>query len=181
VIVMMERHLRVIASRSAAGRGAADREPACPRGGADLAAIRALAECGELAAAASRPTGADGGPLPAGPPGRLAREIARALVEAGFPVHHCAGWDPQRRIGGVCVRPVPVRPDPAGPGAVMVSWAVHDVLGLDPAREAECEATREIMNMALAEMLFALGYRIQPFGASGLWMATGRRAEGQEA
>ena len=92
-----------------------------------------------------------------------------------------AGWDPQRRIGGVCVRPVPVRPDPAGPGGVIVSWAVHDLLALDPAREAQCEATQEIMNTALAEMLFALGYAIQPYGFSGVWMATGHRAEDREA
>lgn len=96
-------------------------------------------------------------------------------------MHRCAGWDPQRRVGGVCVRPVPVRADPAGAGGVMVSWAVHALLESDPAREAEREATREIMNMALAEMLFALGYAIQPFGTSGTWMAIGRRAEGQEA
>ncbi len=94
-------------------------------------------------------------------------------------MHRCAGWDPQRRVGGVCVRPVPVRADQAGAGGVMVSWAVHDLLALDPAREAAGEATREIMSMALAEMLFALGYTIQPFGTSGVWMATGRRAEQQ--
>jgi hypothetical protein len=146
-----------------------------------VAALRALAECGELASAVSGLTGSDGGPLPPGPAGELAREIARALVEAGFSVHHCAGWDPQRRIGGVCVRPVPVRADPGGSGGVTVSWVVHDLLTLDPVREAVCEATREIMNMALAEMLFALGYAIQPFGTCGVWMATGRRAEEVEA
>jgi hypothetical protein len=183
---MIERHLRVIASESAAGRGDAERGPADPQGKQDLAALRALAECGELASAVSGLTGSDGGPLPAGPlpagpAGELAREIVRALVEAGFTVHRCAGWDPQRRVGGVCVQPVPVRADPADAGGVMVSWAVHALLEMDPAREAEREATREIMNMALAEMLFALGYAIQPFGTSGIWMAIGRRAEGQEA
>jgi hypothetical protein len=181
VNVMNERHLRVIASGSAAGRGAAERGPAGPQGAQDLAALRALAECGELASAVSGLAGPDGGPLPAGPPGELAREIARALVEAGFAVHHCAGWDPQRRVGGVCVQPVPVRADPAGAGGVMVSWALHDLVELDPAREAEREATREIMDMALAEMLFALGYAIQPFGTSGAWMATGRRPGEREA
>lgn len=173
----IERHLRVIASGTATRRGAAERGPVSPRGARDVAALRALAECGELASAVSGLTGSDGGPLPPGGAGELARGIARALVEAGFSVHHCAGWDPQRRIGGVCVRPVPVRADPAGSGGVMVSWAVHDLLALDPAREAACDAAREIMDMALAEMLFALGYSIQPFGASGVWMATGRRAE----
>jgi hypothetical protein len=63
----------------------------------------------------------------------------------------------------------------------MVSWAVHDLLALDPSREEECEDTREIMNMALAEMLFALGYAIKPFGVGGAWMATGRRPVGREA
>ena len=178
---MTERHLRVIASGPAAGRGAAERGPVCPRSAPDLAAVRALAECGELAAAVSGLTGAGGGPLPAGPAGHLAREIARELVGAGFPVHRCSGWDPQRRVGGVCVRPVPVRTGPAGPGGVMVSWAVHDLLALDPDREADREATREIMNMALAEMLFALGYAIEPAGAGGAWVATGRRLAGQEA
>ncbi len=179
VIVMIERHLRVIATGPTAGRGGAERGPASPRSAQDLAALRALAECSELASAVSGLAGPGGGPLPAGPAGELAREIARALVEAGFAVHRCAGWDPQRRVGGVCVRPVPVRADPAGSGGVTVSWAVHDLLALDPAREAAGEATREIMNMALAEMLFALGYAIQPFGTSGVWMATGRRAEQQ--
>ena len=177
----IERHLRVIASGSEAGRGAAERGPADPQGAQDLAALRALAECSELASAVSGLAGPDGGPLPPGPAGELAHEIARALVEAGFSVHHCAGWDPQRRVGGVCVQPVPVRADPAGSGGVMVSWAVHDLLALNPVREAACEATQEIMNMALAEMLFALGYAIQPFGTSGVWMATGRRAAEEEA
>jgi len=81
---------------------------------------------------------------------------------------------PRHRAGGiVCHR------EAVGAGGVLVSWAVHDLLALDPAREAAGEATREIMNMALAEMLFALGYAIQPFGTSGVWMATGRRAEQQ--
>lgn len=126
----IERHLRVIASGSAAGRGAAERGPAGPHDARDLGALRALAECGELASAVSGLTSPDGGPLPAG---ELARGIARAPVEAGFAVHHCAGWDPQRRVGGVCVQPVPVRADPAGAGGVTVSWVVHDLLELDPA------------------------------------------------
>jgi hypothetical protein len=181
VNVTNERHLRVIAPESVVGRGAAERGPAGPQGAQDLAALRALAECGELASAVSGLAGPDGGPPPAGPPGELAREIARALVEGGFAVHHCAGWDPQRRVGGVCVQPVPVWADPAGAGGVVVSWAVHDLLELDPAREAELEATQEIMNVALAEMLFALGYAIEPFGTSGTWMATGRRPGEREA
>ena len=48
---MIERHLRVIESGSAVGRGGAERGPADPQGAQDLAALRALAECGELASA----------------------------------------------------------------------------------------------------------------------------------
>jgi hypothetical protein len=75
---MIDRHLRVIASGPGAGRGAAERGPADPQGAQDLAALRALAECSELASAVSGLTGSDGGPLPAGPTGELAREIASA-------------------------------------------------------------------------------------------------------
>lgn len=82
---MLEGHLRVIASRPAAGRGTAERGPACSRSAPDLAAVRMLAECGELAAAFRGLAGADGGTQPASPAGRLARVIARERAGAGVP------------------------------------------------------------------------------------------------
>ena len=178
---MAQRHLQVVGHGSAAGQGAAAPANSCPACGPDLVAVRALAECSELAFAVSGPTSADGTPLTAGRPGGLAREIARDLVEAGFAVHRCYGWDPAPRLGGVCVRPVPAHADPEGEGGVMVSWAVHDLLALDTGRAQACEDAREIMNLALAETLFVLGWAIRPAGAGGVWMATGRRPSGEGA
>ena len=82
----------------------------------DLAAVRALAECGELAAAVSGLTGAGGGPLRS-PAGHLAREIARELVGAGFPVHRCsAGIRSGGSAASACgrSRSGPARRAPAG-------------------------------------------------------------------
>jgi hypothetical protein len=153
----------------------------CPGGLPDLTALRALAECGELAEAVSGLTDADGTPLGAGaPPGRLGREIARALVEAGFTLHRCSNWDPLQRLGGVCVVPVPGGPDRAGAGGVVVCWTAH-LLALDLGQARAWDATREIMNTALAEILCALGYAIRPFGSGGACIATGSRARDEAA
>ncbi len=162
LILMVQRHLRVVGSGYTAGWGAAAPAPGPPACAPDLAAVRALAECSELASAVSGLADADGTPLTAGRPGGLARDIARDLVEAGFAVHRCYGWDPARRLGGVCVRPVPAHADPEGDGGVVASWAVHDLLARDPDREQACQDAREIMNLSLAEMLFALGYEVRP-------------------
>jgi hypothetical protein len=58
---------------------------------------------------------------------------------------------------------------------------VHDLLALDTGREQACEDARQIMNLALADMLFALGWVIRPAGAGGVWIATGRRPSGEGA
>jgi hypothetical protein len=178
---MAQRYLQVVGTGSAADQEVAAPAHSCPACGPDLVAMRALAECSELASAVSGLAGADGTPLTAGRPRGLAREIVRDLVEAGFAVHRCYGWDPARRLGGVCVQPVPAQADPEGAGGVMVSWAVHDLLAMDTGREQACEDTQEIMNLALAEMLFALGWALRPVGAGGVWMATGRRPPGEGA
>ena len=179
LILMVQRHLRVVGSGYTAGWGAAAPAPGPLACGPDLVAVRALAECTELASAVSGLADPDGTPLTAGRPGGLARDIARDLVEAGFAVHRCYGWDPARRLGGVCVRPVPAHADPEGQGGVVASWAVHDLLALDPGREQVCQDAREIMNLSLAEMLFALGYEVRPVAAGGAWMATGHRPPGE--
>ena len=54
---MGQRHLQVVGCGSAAGPGAAAPAPGCPVCGPDLVAIRALAECSELASAVSGLTG----------------------------------------------------------------------------------------------------------------------------
>jgi hypothetical protein len=152
----------------------------CPGGVPDLVALRALAECSELAEAVSGLTDSAGVPLAARPPGPLAREIARALVEAGFTLHRCSNWDPLQRLGGVSVVPVPAGPDRAGAGGVVVCWTAH-LLALDLGRQRAWDATREIMNTALAEILCALGYAVRPFGSGGACIVTGSRAPNEVA
>ena len=83
----------------------------------DLGPIRALAETAEFAEAEARLADAYGRPLPADDPlAPLARDIARALTEAGFALHHCAQSHPRYRLGGVCLVPV-ARATPLPPAA----------------------------------------------------------------
>src|SRR5437588_13111006 len=64
--------------------------------------LRALAEREELADTARRLADAYGRPLRDDDPLRpLASDIARALTEAGFTLHHCAPHHPLYRLGGV--------------------------------------------------------------------------------
>ena len=89
----------------------------------DLGPLRETAEAAELAEATAGLTDGSGGPLPAEDPLRpLAYEIARALTEAGFTLHHCAPHHPLYRLGGVCLLPVAAGHDPDGRGGVVVSW-----------------------------------------------------------
>ena len=72
-----------------------------------LGPLRALAETAEFAEAVARLADAYGRPLPADDPlAPLARDIARALTEAGFTLHHCSSSHPLYRLGGVCLVPV---------------------------------------------------------------------------
>jgi hypothetical protein len=65
----------------------------------DLGPLRAVAEGAELAEPVSRLAGAYGRPLAYGDPlAPLARDIARALTEAGFTLHHCAQSHPLYRL-----------------------------------------------------------------------------------
>jgi len=135
----------------------------------------------ELADAVARLADGYGRPLAAGDPvAPLARDVACALVEAGFTLHHCARHHPLYRLGGVCLLPVARGHDPNGKGGVVVSWTTHDLLSLDWDRWTEYHGAHEVMNGALAQVLDALGYRIQPFGCGGAWIVTGRRVHREE-
>ena len=164
----------------AAAPAPADLIPAGCRGGVpDLVPLRALAECAELAEAVSRLTDGERARLAAiTPPGPLARDIARTLVEAGFALHRCSTWDPLHRLGGVCLLPVRTWPGRGGPGGVVVSWTAHDLLSLDQDRAGIHHATSGIMNGALAGVMSALGYEVLPFGLGGAWIVTGRHETG---
>jgi len=147
----------------------------------DLGPLRALAEAEELADAAARLTDSYGRPLPADDClYLLARDIARALTEAGFTLHHCAQHHPLYRLGGVCLLPVARGHDPDGRGGVVVSWTTHNLLSLDWSRWLAYHGTQDAMNGALSEVLDGLGFHVSPFGVGGAWIVTGRKSGGQE-
>jgi hypothetical protein len=143
----------------------------------DLRPLRALAECEELADARAHLADAFGHPLPADDPNApLARDVAAALIEAGFTLHNCAPHHPQYRLGGVCVLPIPAHYNPDGQGGIAVSWTTHNLLTLDWDRGREQRGTQQAMNSALASVLQALGYPVQPFGPGGASLVTGSRS-----
>jgi hypothetical protein len=89
----------------------------------------------------------------------LVVEVASALVEAGLPLHDCAGQNP---AGGVCLTP-----EPSGAG-VLVSWHQHDRMSHEQVRGAAVHAAvQQTMNSAIAECLRQLGFDVEPYGATG--------------
>ena len=107
--------------------------------------------------------------------------MARALTEAGFTLHDCARYHPRYRLGGVCLLPIPARHDPDGQSGIAASWTTHDLLALDWDRGREHQGTQQIMNRALASVLKALGYQVQPFGTGGASLVTGSRRPSTQA
>ncbi|MGY1750245.1 hypothetical protein [Modestobacter sp. SYSU DS0511] len=94
----------------------------------------------------------------------LVVEIASALVEAGLPLHDCAG---EGAAGGVCLTPEPGRP------GVLVSWHQHDRMSRDQVHGAEAStAVQATMNLAVAGCLESLGFAVEPFGAAGCVLVT---------
>jgi hypothetical protein len=99
----------------------------------------------------------------------LVVEVAAALVEAGLPVHDCAGSD---SAGGVCLTP---GPHYAG---VVVSWHQHDRMSAQYVRGTAMTATlQETMNATVAELLTCMGFEVEPFGA-GCSLVTDIRGRG---
>jgi hypothetical protein len=99
-----------------------------------LGPLQGAAEAAELAEATAGLTDGSGGPLPAEDPLRpLACEVAQALTEAGFTLHHCARHHPRHRLGGVCLLCVAAGHAPESKAGVVVSWTTRPaVAGLVP-------------------------------------------------
>ncbi len=94
----------------------------------------------------------------------LVVEVAAALVEAGLPLHDCAG---DGAAGGVCLSPGPAH------AGVLVSWHQHDRMSVQQVRGAAVEsAVQRAMSAALAEVLRTVGFEVEPFGSSDCWMVT---------
>ncbi|MGY1711671.1 hypothetical protein ACI8AC_19415 [Geodermatophilus sp. SYSU D00758] len=99
--------------------------------------------------------------------GTLVVDVAAALVEAGLPVHDCAGAGSE---GGVCLTPRADR------GGVLVSWHRHERMSVHRARgEALDTALQRTMNAALAEVLVQMGCTVQPHGPTGCSLVTAAR------
>jgi hypothetical protein len=144
----------------------------------DLGSLREAAERGELADVVACLAGPAGFRLRADDPlAPLTREVARALTLAGFAVHHCVRADPLHRLGGVCLLPVAAWGSAGGQAGVAVSWTTHSLLSLDWDRWGEYRGVLEAMNRALAGVLDAVGFCVQPFGQGGASLVTGRRDE----
>jgi hypothetical protein len=91
----------------------------------------------------------------------LVCEVAAAVAEAGLPLHDCAGRTPSAQLGGVCLTPVP------GEHGVLVSWAPHDRITLGRVRGHTADlAAQAVMNTAVADVLRAFGFVVEPVGES---------------
>jgi hypothetical protein len=94
----------------------------------------------------------------------LVVEVAAALVEAGLPLHDCAG---DGAAGGVCLSPGPAH------AGVLVTWHQHDRMSVQQVRGAAMEAAvQRTMTGAVADLLRTVGFEAEPFGSSGCWMVT---------
>jgi hypothetical protein len=93
----------------------------------------------------------------------LVCEVAAAVAEAGLPLHDCAGRTSSPQLGGVCLTPAP------GEHGVLVSWTQHDRMALGRVRGHAADlAAQSVMNHAVAGVLAAFGFLVEPFGdASG--------------
>ncbi|TYP87850.1 hypothetical protein [Blastococcus xanthinilyticus] len=100
----------------------------------------------------------------------LAVEVTAALLEAGLPLHDCAGAAPgEARPGGVCLTP-----HPAGLG-VLVTWRQHDRMSVEQVRGAAMEtAVQRTMTTAVGTLLRQLGFPIEQFGVTGCHLVTAR-------
>ncbi|WP_138734122.1 hypothetical protein [Modestobacter excelsi] len=97
----------------------------------------------------------------------LVVEVAAALVEAGLPLHDCAG---EGAAGGVCLTPEP------GCAGVLISWHQHDRMSRDQVRGAGMvTAVQRTMNAAVAECMEQLGFLVAPFGSSNCLLVTDGR------
>jgi hypothetical protein len=97
----------------------------------------------------------------------LVVEVAAALVEAGLPLHDASKTSP---AGGVCLMPA------SAFGGVLVSWRTHDRMGLHDLRgQAATDTVSQSMNLAVADILWNLGFVVESLGAAGPVLVTALR------
>lgn len=97
----------------------------------------------------------------------LVVEVAAALVEAGLPLHDAAG---DASAGGVCLLPE------FASGGVLVSWRAHDRMSMRDSRGvAATDTVHQSMNLAIADVLWNLGFVVHVAGANGTALVTALR------
>jgi hypothetical protein len=97
----------------------------------------------------------------------LVVEVAAALLEAGLPLHDAAQG---ASSGGVCLLPE------FASGGVVVSWRAHDRMSLRDIRGvAATDTVAQSMNVAVGDILWNLGFVVEPFGATGTTLVTALR------
>ena len=91
----------------------------------------------------------------------LVVEVTASLAEAGLPLYDATGAGSE--IGGACLTPQPEL------GVIVVTWRQHDRMSVDQVHGATADAlVQQVMNRALAEVLEARSFVVDPFGgASG--------------
>lgn len=108
-----------------------------------------------------------------GPQAVLARQVATALVEAGFTLHDCAGLAGEKARGGVCLTPNTPGSGGHPAGGVIVAWTQHDRMALDHTRGYQVYAdVQDTMNYAVADVLLSIGFTVQQFGQASAHIAT---------
>lgn len=117
------------------------------------------------------------------PQAALLREVATALVEAGFNLHDCAGArGGSHALGGVCLTPTAPGSSGHPAGGVIVGWTQHDRMAVDHVRGYPAyEGVQETMNYALADALTALGFQVEEFGQASSHIVTGAAATSEGA
>ncbi len=94
-------------------------------------------------------------------------EVAAALCEAGLALHDASGAAEQ--LGGACLSAEPVL------GGVVVSWRQHDRMSRDRVHGGPADrAVQQVMNRALAEVLLARHFELEPFGVAGAQVVRAR-------
>jgi hypothetical protein len=97
----------------------------------------------------------------------LVVEVTAALVEAGLPLHDAPAAHP---AGGVVLMPE------LASGGVVVSWRAHDRMSLQQTRGAAAHATvQQSMSAVIGDVLWNLGFVVEPFGESGSSLVTALR------
>ena len=97
----------------------------------------------------------------------LVVEVTAALLEAGLPLHDAVR---ESQAGGVCLMPE------RSSGGVLVSWRAHDRMSLhDPRGAAATDTVQQTMNVAVADILWNLGFVVEAVGATGTSLVTALR------